>query len=377
MSRPLVLSACVAGLLVFGACVFQPDLSAYPACGERGECPDGTDCWAAQGVCLPRCGEGPIDLCAPSLPDAGEPSLDAGGTGDGGHDVGGEDGGEDGGEVPDADPLRLDAVVLPAAVESEPYAPSFSARGGTPPYLYKVVEGTLPPGLGLSGESLPGAAPPAASPFTGAPDEPGQYDFTVQVTDSASPPSSDEAPFSLRVVPLLRIASPFNLPDANSGQAYEEKLVATGGSGEGWIWSVSPGHTTPGALSLDADGTLSGTTGVAGTFEVTLTDPGPGQQTRTREVRVEVVALGLTVHVRTRALPEARLGEPYDYRLSSGGGTGAHAWSIQSGALPDGISLQGDRLRGTPTAKGTTNVTLRVRDSLSIAASRAFTLTVH
>ena len=62
-------------------------------------------------------------------------------------------------------------------------------KGGTPPYSMRVLEGRLPPGVGLVDGAISGNARMA-----------GNYKFTIGVTDSSTPPQSVAQPMTLRVI---------------------------------------------------------------------------------------------------------------------------------------------------------------------------------
>ena len=64
---------------------------------------------------------------------------------------------------------------LPAAETATSYSQAFTATGGTAPYTWSVVSGTLPPGLNLSNGTLSGVP-------TGA----GSYTFNVRAIDATS-----------------------------------------------------------------------------------------------------------------------------------------------------------------------------------------------
>src|SRR5205814_7077182 len=61
------------------------------------------------------------------------------------------------------------------------------------------------------------------------------------------------------------------------------------------------------------------------------------------------------------------------------GGTAPYAWSVISGSLPAGLTLNATSgaISGTPTTAGTSNFTAQVTDSASGKASKAFTLTIN
>lgn len=74
-------------------------------------------------------------------------------------------------------PLAVTTTALASGGVGVPYSATLSATGGTPPYTWSLVSGSLPPGLSLS----------SAGEISGTPSAAGSYSFTVQVTDSSTP----------------------------------------------------------------------------------------------------------------------------------------------------------------------------------------------
>ena len=77
-------------------------------------------------------------------------------------------------------------------------------------------------------------------------------------------------------------------------------------------------------------------------------------------------------------LPEGEVGVSYSTTLTQVGGSPAVTWSVLSGSLPTGITLDASTgvLSGTPTASGTASFTIKITDSISRTATKAATLTV-
>ena len=70
--------------------------------------------------------------------------------------------------------------------------------------------------------------------------------------------------------------------------------------------------------------------------------------------------------ITTSSLPSGQLAVPYNASLQAMGGRPFYCWSIISGALPHGLTLNSKgEISGTPTATGTLNFTVRVTDSTS------------
>jgi len=84
--------------------------------------------------------------------------------------------------------------------------------------------------------------------------------------------------------------------------------------------------------------------------------------------------------VYTKTLPNATIGTPYNQALLATGGKTPYAWTLDSGTLPDGLSLSFyGVITGTPTATSTTQTfTVKVVDSSSpnVSATQSLTITI-
>jgi hypothetical protein len=88
-----------------------------------------------------------------------------------------------------ANGVRITTFALPGARRNTAYSATLNAAGGTAPYHWSLVMGTLPAGLTLS----------AAGVISGTPTTQGISAFSVQVTDSGTPASSAQRRFAITV----------------------------------------------------------------------------------------------------------------------------------------------------------------------------------
>src|SRR5215469_9536372 len=73
-----------------------------------------------------------------------------------------------------------------------------------------------------------------------------------------------------------------------------------------------------------------------------------------------------TLTVTTSSLPPALLAGSYSAVLSATGGTSPYRWSLKSGSLPAGLTLNsGGQISGLPAQTGTYSFTAQVQDSSS------------
>jgi large repetitive protein len=168
--------------------------------------------------------------------------------------------------------------------------------------------------------------------------------------------------------------SDFNLPLGQTGKTYSFQLTATGGCGPAlpYQWTLLNGSALPPGLTLDFGGLIHGTPTTAGdySFWVNLSDQNPPSASWCRPAEAQrqlfiKVVQGLSIVQRQSALTPAQLNTPYNNQLSVSGQNGAIlTWSIASGALPTGLTLNSSTglISGTPTALGDSSFQIKVTD---------------
>jgi Putative Ig domain len=255
-------------------------------------------------------------------------------------------------------PVQFSGSTLPSTAVGSAYSATLKVTGGTAPYGFTVLSGALPSGLSLS--STTGA-------ISGTPTASGQFSFTVQVSDSSTPPQTAQASFSLSVNPLDGVViSTAALPSGTVGIAYSTTLTATGGTAP-YSWTVASG-TLPAGLSLSKGGTISGTPTSAGqsNFTVQVTDSSSPVQNAIKPFSISISAAGLPLTITTASLPNATVETAYSTTLTATGGTTPYSWTLVSGTLPLGLSLSnGGTISGIPRSAGQSNFTVQVTDSSS------------
>jgi streptogramin lyase len=272
--------------------------------------------------------------------------------------------------------LQIMLAMPPDGMIGAYYSYTLAAANGTKPYTWSIAGGSLPNGLTLN--STTGL-------ISGTPTTAGTFTFTVMVIDSAAPPATETAVFSIKIdYPggTLQITSDSVLPTGTEASAYSVSLTAVGGTTP-YSWTITSG-SLPAGLSLNSvTGQISGTPTEYGTFTFTVqvSDSGTPGQTDSRNFSLTINAIPPLTITTNSPLPEGTEAIPYSVTLTATGGIAPYSWSLLSGSLPNGLNLNVStgKISGTPTVDSTFNFTVEVTDSYSPAhtTSKSFTLVIN
>ncbi|WP_157555993.1 DUF7507 domain-containing protein [Herbidospora yilanensis] len=199
------------------------------------------------------------------------------------------------------------------------------------------------------------------------------YTFTVAAVNAAGTgsPSTVSATVTPNANPRLTFGPP---PGGQVNVAYNVPLTMTGGTAP-TTWSISAGSPPPGVTLNPSTGLLSGTPTSAGTYDFTVRIVDAGGQSDTRAATVTIVPPPvLTVPTP----PAAQVAVAYNLPLSVSGGTGPYTYSLASGTLPPGVTLNTSTglISGTPTTQGAYAFTVKVTDTNGQSDTRSGTVTV-
>ena len=156
-----------------------------------------------------------------------------------------------------AAPVVLSIAAPPVMTVGTPSSITLAASGGSAPYQFTLTSGTLPAGLTLNADGT----------VTGTPSAAGSTTVTITVTDNAGANTPNTVTFTVNAASVvLSIAAP---PAMTVGSPVNMALAASGGSAP-YQFALTSG-TLPAGLTLNADGTVTGTPSVEGTSIVTIT----------------------------------------------------------------------------------------------------------
>ena len=261
-------------------------------------------------------------------------------------------------------PLIIAPEELPDAVEDSFYNQQLSTADGAID-RWRVAEGSLPSGLGLSATN--GA-------IAGIPTTPGTSSFTVEAQQGGTQRRTGERIYAITVLPLLELEA--TLTAARVNVAYSATPSITGGVPPYTVEIVG----LPAGLTYNTTtGVISGTpvntyTGLA--LQINVTDSGQPQQTTTEQTTL--VVKPPQVVITTTVLDDGQVGVTYSERIMAGDGRTPYAWAVTAGILPDGLRLDTSTgvISGAPTTAQISAVTIQVTDSDSPPTTDSVELTI-
>ena len=273
-------------------------------------------------------------------------------------------------------PQVTTATFGPAALgaPAEPFTQASSAGSASIPATnaWSLIAGQVPPGMAFNVNT--GA-------ITGTPTTAGTYTFTVKVTDAngltatkvetivvAVPPTITTTPLTYKVY----AGELSNISSAADKGTVDLKPTAA--------WSATG---LPAGLSINANtGAISGTPTVTGSFTVTQKVEDLNGLFDTQDLTINVVAKPTidTVLPLASIVAGATI-TPIEQAKTAGTALipATGAWSIESGSLPFGLTLNADTgvISGTTALTGAFTFTLKLTDVDGEVATKVETITVN
>lgn len=270
--------------------------------------------------------------------------------------------------------LLLPATPLPVATLGQAYTAAVGpASGGTAPYSYGVISGSVPPGLSLAVNGV----------ISGTPAALGTFNFTISATDSSTGggPYSVATPMAITVSAGLPVAGNVSVAVAYGAPATPVTLALSGGAATAVSVDNVPGHGTatvtgPTAISYQPN------PGFAGSDSFTYTaSNGTGSST---PATVTVTVGNPTITVSANGVLSAVAGATYSQTFTWSGGAAPYS-GYQVANLPAGLSITASTadsvtVSGTPTQAGSFTLQASAIDSSTgngpFTTSQGYTLSV-
>ena len=223
-----------------------------------------------------------------------------------------------------------------------------STSGGISPLVFGLTGGSLPPGLSLntSTGSITGTIPVSAANLS--------YAAAISVTDAANSTASRTFSGTVSAGSSALVLNSTTVSPFIAGIPYSYPLVATNGVTP-YVFSLSAG-SLPAGLSLNTtSGVISGAPAVATAnqaygFTVTVTDAASQTKFQTF-VGTVATSSAANLQITTTSIAAPTAASPYVAGISISGGTSPYVFTISSGTLPAGLSINTNTgvISGTPT----------------------------
>lgn len=234
------------------------------------------------------------------------------------------------------------------------YSAVINATGDTP-INWTLESGDLPDGLTLFQNYI-----------SGSPTKEGTFTFELKATNTFG---SDTKEFSIKIGPKAEhpaypIIITKELPNGIVGNSYNVKLAATGD--EPITWNIIAG-SLPDGLTLSGS-TISGTPSKQGTFEfvaLATNDEGTYAKALTIKINPKSTPVLVAPSITTSTLPKGEVNKQYKATLFATGNEPI-TWSVESGQLPDGLTLNGNEISGIPTKTGNFNFTIKATNAYGV-----------
>lgn len=253
-----------------------------------------------------------------------------------------------------------------AATRTDPYTfTPVTAGGAAGDKTYAITSGALPDGLTLNATT---------GVVSGTPTVANTFNFDITVTDVDGNTDVLACEIIVAAVPAVTTASP--LAGATVGRSYTANQTSTGGTAP-LVWSLASGSMPAGLALNSSTGQITGTPTTPAspaTLNMRITDAN-GTVSPTVSLSLTIAA---AVSWTSSTMPNGTVGTAYSDTVTAENGTGPVTIAVQSGALPDGLSLvdNGDRtatVSGTPTAAGLFSYVLRATDANGSTADLTIT----
>lgn len=265
----------------------------------------------------------------------------------------------------DAAATLIPETAFDQPVAGTPYNQPLTISGGTAPYSFTLVSGTLPAGLTFDATT---------GTISGTATEAGTFPLVIDIRDA----NGDGFAQSYRlVVAAPEIEVSIAMPQAQAGEPFASTVTVTGGAAP---LAFTLTGTLPEGMTFDpATGAISGTPSEPGTFPITITATDANGFTQSAGTTIAVAEIPPPVRIEIGDIvPSAIRGEDYSATISASGGTAPYRFTVASGRLPAGITLDETTgiLSGAATDIGTFGFVIAAQDSAGNRGDRSFALTI-
>jgi hypothetical protein len=252
---------------------------------------------------------------------------------------------------------------VPVGETGKQYHHKFDGAAGCGPalpYQFRVLSGSLPPGLVLDKDGTVHGIPTAT----------GDYLVYVELSDENPPsqswcrPATAQRDFTFKIIQglLINERASNSLGVASLNTPFSKQLTTTGAGSSPLTWTVSTGSLPPGINLNNGTGLISGTPTQTGdwTFQVKVTDG-----TR-NDVQTYTLSVVQPLAVTNPPAKGAEVGIPVSVQPSATGGRPPYKWSAANLAAGLVIDPATGAITGTPTAPSNGPAKVTITDSIGL-----------
>lgn len=271
----------------------------------------------------------------------------------------------------EADKPAINTSSLPEGTINQSYTASITATG-TEPLTWEISG--LPKGLGHDDSAT------STLTISGTPAEAGSFTVNISAANSAG---SDDKSYSLVIndviipedIPVVLTAPKIiteSLPNALIGENYSAVINASGSTPLTWQISGLPDGIDY-ANSVGTNTLITGQAAQSGTYEITINlTNSVGTDSKVLTLKVNKGGSSST-EIMNNDLPVGFQGHQYNALLEASG-SGESSWTASG--LPEGLTLEGSTITGTPNVFGEFEITINVKND-SGSDSKTFTLKIY
>ncbi|WP_368731463.1 IPTL-CTERM sorting domain-containing protein [Delftia sp. K82] len=259
--------------------------------------------------------------------------------------------------------IALTPTSLPNGTTGSSYSTTLSASGGMAPYSYTITAGTLPVGLSLT---------VSTGLISGTPSSSGTTNLTITATDANSATGSRAYTFTINA--QAPVAGAVSATVAANSSANPITLNLSGGAATSVAIASAASHGT--ATASGTSITYTPTAGYSGPDSFTYTATNATGTSSPATVSITVSAP--TLAVAPASLNAGLQGTTYSATVSASDGTAPYSYTISSGSLPAGLTLNTSTgtISGIPSSSGTSSFTVTATDANGATGSRAYSVAV-
>lgn len=265
--------------------------------------------------------------------------------------------------------ITISPTTLPNVVIGVPYSQTLSANGGTGPYAFSIISNALPAGLSLNASS--GVITGTYSGTTGS------VTVTTQAIDQGGTGCSSTRNYTVNMVVICPTISLSGNPAPGTvATTYSDNSISASNGTSPYRFSISGGSLPNGLILNSANAVISGLPTRAGTFGFTVlaTDTNGCSGTSNFSSTINCP----TIAVSPATLPNGTTGVAYSRTCSASGGDNSFTFSVSSGALPTGLSLNSTNgvISGTPTNVGAYVFTITATDTSTCVGANTYGVSI-